>query len=257
MASYPTFDNRWFSTEVDDAKFDEIFPTETPRRSRSTPTVAAARQPGDPGPVQRGLDVQGVHGLRRPGHRAHQPEHDLRRPGHLPAQRRRRSTADRCAAGVRCEFRNSFCEVLNGPCRYGTINVLQSLAVSSDAFYYKLGEDFYLTPGTQLQDQVKQFGFGADTGIDLPFEFDGRVPTEELQAPADRVGRHLRGGGGPRSSRATSCCWPSARASWRRRRCSWPSGTRRSPTVARSCSPTSSRRSSNRRRPTASPASPT
>ena len=58
---------------------------------------------------------------------------------------------------------------------------MQSLAVSSDAFYYKLGEDFYLTPGTQLQDQVSLFGFGADTGIDLPFEFDGRVPTNEVK----------------------------------------------------------------------------
>ena len=59
---------------------------------------------------------------------------------------------------------------------------MQSLAVSSDAFFYKLGEDFYLTPGTQLQDHVRLFGFGADTGIDLPFEFDGRVPTNEIKA---------------------------------------------------------------------------
>ena len=53
--------------------------------------------------------------------------------------------------------------------------------MSSDAFYYKLGEDFYITPGTQLQDHVRQFGFGSDPGIDLPFAFDGRVPTNELK----------------------------------------------------------------------------
>jgi penicillin-binding protein 2 len=32
-----------------------------------------------------------------------------------------------------------------------------------------------------LQQQVGLFGFGADTGIDLPFEFDGTVPDRELK----------------------------------------------------------------------------
>ena len=87
-----------------------------------------------------------------------------------------------CAQGVRCVFRNSTCPPVGEPCRYGTVNVTTALAVSSDTFFYKLGEEFYNTPGTQLQDNVRLFGFGADTGIDLPFEFDGRVPTNELKA---------------------------------------------------------------------------
>jgi penicillin-binding protein 2 len=33
-----------------------------------------------------------------------------------------------------------------------------------------------------LQEQVRQFGFGADTGVDLPFEFDGAVPDRALKA---------------------------------------------------------------------------
>jgi penicillin-binding protein 2 len=32
-----------------------------------------------------------------------------------------------------------------------------------------------------LQEQVRLFGFGADTGIELPFEFDGTVPDKELK----------------------------------------------------------------------------
>ena len=72
---------------------------------------------------------------------------------------------------------------------------MQSLAVSSDAFYYKLGEDFYNTPGTQLQDQVSLFSFGADTGIDLPFEFDGRVPTNEIKRQLIESRRARRGRG--------------------------------------------------------------
>jgi penicillin-binding protein 2 len=33
-----------------------------------------------------------------------------------------------------------------------------------------------------LQEEVKQFGFGADTGIELPYEFDGTVPDAALKA---------------------------------------------------------------------------
>ena len=108
-------------------------------------------------------------------------------------------------------FRNSFCPHLNGPCVYGTVNVQSSLAVSSDAFYYKLGEDFYITPGTQLQDHVRQFGFGADPGIDLPFAFDGRVPTNELKAQLVEDGV-LDPPRRRTCSPATSCRWRSARA---------------------------------------------
>ena len=35
---------------------------------------------------------------------------------------------------------------------------------------------------------MELFGFGADTGIDLPFEFDGRVPTNELKKQLAEIG---------------------------------------------------------------------
>jgi penicillin-binding protein 2 len=89
---------------------------------------------------------------------------------------------EKCASGaVRCVYRNSTCPPDNTPCRYGRVNVTNALAVSSDSFFYHLGEEFFLTPGTQLQDELKLFGFGSKTGIDLPFEFGGRVPTNELK----------------------------------------------------------------------------
>ncbi|HEU4842485.1 MAG TPA: penicillin-binding transpeptidase domain-containing protein, partial [Ilumatobacteraceae bacterium] len=40
MASYPTFDNRWFSSGVDDDKFDEIFPTSAPDGGDLDPDTA-------------------------------------------------------------------------------------------------------------------------------------------------------------------------------------------------------------------------
>ena len=182
MASYPTFDNRWFNAGVDSDKFDEIFPPQ-PGEGELDPDRRRADQPGDPGPVQ---------------HRARRSSRSPPTPRWPPGCSARTSTYNdqgtyklhvdrrttRCAEGVRCEFRNSICPDRQRPCVYGTVNVTTALAVSSDAFFYKLGEDFYITPGTQLQDHVRQFGFGADTGIDLPFEFDGRVPTNELKAAA-------------------------------------------------------------------------
>jgi penicillin-binding protein 2 len=63
--------------------------------------------------------------------------------------------------------------------------VSSALAVSSDGFFYWLGEKFFLVPGTNhelLQRWVEQFGFGADTGVDLPSEGEGRVPTNENKA---------------------------------------------------------------------------
>ena len=36
MASYPTFDNRWFSAGVGSDKFDQLFPRQVPRASRAS-----------------------------------------------------------------------------------------------------------------------------------------------------------------------------------------------------------------------------
>ena len=182
MASYPTFDNRWFSADVDSDEVRRDLPDQGPRRRQARPRPRRARQPGDPGPVQHGLDVQGVHRLRRAGDRPARP------PARRTTTRARtscsRSTQRRrvCAGGRALRVPQLVVPASStGRAGTATINVMQSLAVSSDAFFYKLGEEFYLTPGTQLQDQVQLFGFGADTGIDLPFEFDGRVPTNELK----------------------------------------------------------------------------
>ena len=50
-------------------------------------------------------------------------------------------------------FRNSICAAATARAGTARSTSTTSLAVSSDAFFYKLGEDFYNTPGTQLQDQ--------------------------------------------------------------------------------------------------------
>jgi penicillin-binding protein 2 len=59
---------------------------------------------------------------------------------------------------------------------FGSINLRKALTVSSDVFFYKLGE-WTDAKGSVLQRWAKRFGFGRDTGIDLPGERPGLVPS--------------------------------------------------------------------------------
>lgn len=68
----------------------------------------------------------------------------------------------------------------------GTMGFPRSFEVSCDTFYYALGakleEAFGASAGDgseRFQKYMRTAGFGHDTGIDLPNEFDGRVPDEE------------------------------------------------------------------------------
>ncbi len=61
----------------------------------------------------------------------------------------------------------------------GTISLPTALTVSSDVFFYNVGDTFYWEAskyGDGLQSAARSFGFGTETGIDLPGETDGVVP---------------------------------------------------------------------------------
>ena len=63
--------------------------------------------------------------------------------------------------------------------RNGPVNVSQALTVSSDVFYYWLGERFWDGRGkygtAAIQDVARSLGMGDYLEIDLPFEANGRV----------------------------------------------------------------------------------
>ena len=65
----------------------------------------------------------------------------------------------------------------------GVVDMVSALRVSSDVFFYDLGiraEDVYEDSGEEVfQDWAEQLGFGGLTGIDLPSEGAGLVPTPE------------------------------------------------------------------------------
>ena len=65
----------------------------------------------------------------------------------------------------------------------GVVNMVSALRVSSDVFFYDIGRmanDVYDETGQEIiQDWAKQLGFGALTGIDVPGEGAGLLPTPE------------------------------------------------------------------------------
>ncbi len=230
MASYPTFDNRWFEAGLSSEKFKQIFPDTDGSRP------VDPRQPRRSRPLQHGFDVQAVHGLRRAQHRA-----DL---GGRLLQRRRRVHActvvnqDRCDAGlVRCEYKNATCAGTQRPCRYGRSTSTDALAISSDSFFYRIGEPI------MVRNDMRAGAAGAGRAV--------RIRRRHRDRPAVRVRRRrARQGAQARvtpssassartkdaaTSPATTSSWRSGRACCRRPRCSWRPATRRSP-IGASCS---------------------
>jgi len=76
-----------------------------------------------------------------------------------------------CEGGSSCEFRNA------GEVENGTVNLQSSLTVSSDWYYYRIGDNLWANRDTlgesYLQDTAVDWGFVAETGVDLPAEREG------------------------------------------------------------------------------------
>ena len=72
-------------------------------------------------------------------------------------------------------FRNAADQV------FGTINLRDALQVSSDIYFYRLGLQAEEKGGQLIQEMAFDLGFGEKTGIDLPAETEGLVPTPEYR----------------------------------------------------------------------------
>ena len=62
------------------------------------------------------------------------------------------------------------------PGGHGTVDLYKSIVVSSDTYYYMLANDLGIDA---IADFMKQFGFGARTGIDLDGEAEGVLPSPD------------------------------------------------------------------------------
>ncbi len=60
---------------------------------------------------------------------------------------------------------------------HGSLSLVGALTQSCDVYFYNLGYRFYLRQGTELADWAVRLGMGKETGVDIPGEVAGRVPT--------------------------------------------------------------------------------
>lgn len=101
---------------------------------------------------------------------------ELRRPDELwNDQGVYELTSCRGSGAGGCRFRNARGAVL------GSVDLASALARSSDTYFYSLGERLWLDRSRlgddALQRAADRFGLGIATGIELPGESSGRVPT--------------------------------------------------------------------------------
>ena len=62
---------------------------------------------------------------------------------------------------------------------HGSANLSKAIQVSSDTFFYRLGYEMGIDKASPY---LTQFGFGQKTGIDLPSEYAGVLPSREWKA---------------------------------------------------------------------------
>jgi penicillin-binding protein 2 len=74
-----------------------------------------------------------------------------------------------------------------GGVSHGPVSLRRALEVSSDVYFYRLGQEANNTgDGLAIQRWARRLGLGRETGIDLPAEGEGRVPTPKLRAQLNR-----------------------------------------------------------------------
>ncbi len=176
MASYPTFDNRWFTVGLNKSKFQQLFPVpdkNDPNRADKSILVNRAIQ----GQYNLGSTFKPFVAYSAIQSGLIDPEATFQDNGSFVLA----IDKDKCNQGVRCEYFNALASGTGRPAVYGPLKLQDALAVSSDAYFYRIGELTYLKEHDLLGNELRNFGFGSKSGIDLPFEFSGRIPSAELK----------------------------------------------------------------------------
>ncbi len=188
LASYPTFDNRWFESNLSKDKFDQIFPSKDANGDPIDPDQSILVNRAIQGRYNLGSTFKPFTAFAALDTGLLTVDDYYRDEGSYKME----SVADdKCNSGlVRCVYRNATCSGTQRPCVYGSVDVETALAVSSDAFFYRIGELIMTRNNFQpvLQEEVRKFGFGSDPGIALPYAFDGTVPDAALKAEYGKLG---------------------------------------------------------------------
>lgn len=85
-------------------------------------------------------------------------------------------------------FRNA------GSKSYGGVDMRRAITVSSDVYFYTLGFDINALPTREQSEEIQRiarlYGFGTPTGVELPFEQEGRVPDREWKREVHAANPH-------------------------------------------------------------------
>jgi penicillin-binding protein 2 len=110
-----------------------------------------------------------------------------------------------------------------GGTSYGPIDMVQALKVSSDVYFYTMGQEADARPGQIIQTEARKLGLGRYTGIDLPGGAKGVVPdrawraeinAEEIACRKKAGGLSLAVGPGPAQAAAAKGCGMSDLRPW-------------------------------------------
>jgi len=192
MASYPTFDNRWMEAGITGAKYAELFPSVeadgvTPISSDESILVNRAVQ----GNYNLGSSIKPFVAWSAMHSGIIDKETEYLDQGEYLVRTIADKTPEKCQhnGGVqRCLFKNATNKRSLKPSAYGPLKVADALAVSSDTFFYNIGEEMWIASENTddneslLKTNLERFGFGRKSGIQLPFEWGGRVPDDAVKA---------------------------------------------------------------------------
>ena len=184
LASYPSFDNRWYDGKTDGKTLDTLFGSHDGIDDTGQKIVI----PNNGAPlVDRSISTQFAIGstmklftsIAAIRNGILDPSNKFEDTGQW--------TMPDCKVGepTPCDLKNA------GGAVYGSINLSDALAVSSDQYFYTLGASLWLdTPvgSNALQSELRSFGFGSRLGIALPGEASGLIPDAELKKALAKKG---------------------------------------------------------------------
>jgi penicillin-binding protein 2 len=161
MATYPTFDNRWFVEGITNKKIQQLYPDPDKQAPFVNRAVSSPFQMGSTFKL-----VTTVAGLQS----------GLITPGSVYDDQGRYQIPNCDVSKFKCIFKNAGLARGSGP-----ISLRTALTVSSDTYFYRIGAELQINKNPALQTVAREFGYGADTGIDLPAEISGTVPDAALK----------------------------------------------------------------------------
>lgn len=187
MASYPTFDNRWMESGIGGTKYKQLFPDKNPDGTKIDPDQSILVNRAVQGNYNLGSTIKPFIAWSAMHSGLITKDTIWKDEGTYTLETIDPNDCQQNGGIARCIFKNATNKRTLQPSKYGPVTVSDALAVSSDTFFYHLGEQFWeISENTANQDSIlkadlERFGFGSKSGVQLPFEWKGRIPDDAVK----------------------------------------------------------------------------